>query len=119
MTVDQLTRAGFSALNRVIAPLVKRGVGSPLPLGFGAVVLETTGRRSGEQREVPLLAGRVGDTVIVTTVRARSSWVRNLEASPLAAVWMNGASRSATAQLSQFPGLHVAVLKLSETTAPS
>jgi hypothetical protein len=61
----------------------------------------------------------VGDTVIVTTVRDRSSWVRNLEAYPLAAVWMNGSSRSATAQLSQLPGLHVAVLKLSETTAPS
>ncbi len=119
MSVEDLTRAGFSALNRVITPLVKHGFGSPLPVGLGAVVLETTGRRSGAQREVPLLAGRVGDTVIVTTVRQRSSWVRNLEAFPLAAVWMNGTSRSATAQLSKLPGLHVAVLKLSETTAPS
>jgi hypothetical protein len=118
MSFDDLTRLGFDALNKLVAPLVKRGIGSPLRLGFGAVVLETTGRRSGAQREVPLLAGRVGDTVIVSTVRERSAWVDNLDAAPLAAVWLNGRARPATARIRRLPGLRVALLQLSGATSP-
>ena len=95
--LDQTSSAGFAALNAVVRPLLKLGVGSPCPLGSGLVVLETTGRTSGEKREVPLVATRIGDRVFVSTVRRRSQWVRNLEATPAAEVWVAGRKRSVTA----------------------
>ena len=95
--LDQTSRAGFRALNSVVRPLLKLGAGSPWPVGSGVVVLETTGRVTGEKREVPLLATRIGDQVYVSTVRRRSQWVRNLEASPDAGVWLAGRRRPAMA----------------------
>ena len=95
--LDQTSKAGFNALNAVARPLLKLGVGSPWPVGAGLVVLETTGRVSGLKREVPLVATRVGDRVFVSTVRRRSQWVRNLEATPAAGVWVAGRKREATA----------------------
>ncbi len=106
-----LTRAGFRGLNRTVVPIVKAGGGSPLPVGGGVVVLETAGRRSGEPRQVPLLAARWGDQVVVSTVRADSQWVRNLEAEPRARMWLYGQPRPVTAEIDRGP-LTVATLTL-------
>jgi deazaflavin-dependent oxidoreductase (nitroreductase family) len=100
---------GFRALNRVVRPLAKRGLGSPWPLGAGLVVLETTGRRSRLPREVPLVGARVGDTVVVSTVRGRSQWLRNVEADPAVHVWLDGDRRPATATVQRGP-LRIATL---------
>ncbi len=93
----------FANLNRFVRPAVKAGLGSPLPIGLGAVVLESTGRVSGKPREVPLLGLRVGDRVVVSTVRAASQWVKNLEAEDSAAVWYCGRRREATATVRRGP----------------
>lgn len=100
---SDITREVFSRVNRFVKPLVKAGLGSPLPIGLGAVVLESTGRKSGLPREVPLLGVRVGDRVLVSTVRDNSQWVKNLEADEQAAVWFCGRRRTATASVARGP----------------
>lgn len=93
----------FRTMNRFVTPLVRAGLGSPLPVGLGAVVLESTGRVSGDPREVPVLGFRVGDRVMVSTVRSDSQWVRNLEADERAAVWYCGRRRPVRASVRRGP----------------
>jgi deazaflavin-dependent oxidoreductase (nitroreductase family) len=94
---DATARRAFSTLNSFVRPAVQAGLGNPLPIGAGAVVLETTGRRSGLPRPVPVLTTRVGDTLTVSTVRPDSQWVRNAEADSNVAVWLGGRRRDAIA----------------------
>ncbi len=100
---QQLSRIGFRTINRVVVPAVRAGVGSPLPLGFGLVVLETTGRRSGLTRSVPVLGFRAGRRLTVSTVRPDSQWLANLEAKPAAGLWRNGARRDVAASVRRGP----------------
>lgn len=101
--IDSAVRQGFRALNRVALPAIRLGLGNPPPLGFGLVVLETTGRRSGLPRPVPLVAWRAGDRVVVSTVRADSQWLANLEARPGASLWRGGKKREVHAHVSRGP----------------
>ena len=109
-STHEIERAVYNRVNRVVRPLVKLGVGSPLPLGLGAVVLEHTGRRSGHRYEAPLLGLRVGDNVFVSTVRENSQWLRNVESHRTPAVWVCGRRKEATARITRGP---LSVVKLA------
>ena len=109
-----VVRNGFRALNKAVLPLVELGLGNPLPLGVGPLVMQTTGRKSGLARKVPLLSARVGNTVFVSTVRPSSQWMANLQATPAASVQLFGESRSAEAEFTSVGPLHVAVLRLQD-----
>lgn len=88
----------FRAINRVVEPLVRAGVGSPRIVPSGFIVLETVGRKSGRLRRSPLAATRFGGYVLVGTFRGnRSQWVRNLAAQPRTRFWLAGRPRNARA----------------------
>jgi hypothetical protein len=113
LPLDAATRLAFRTLNRVVKPVVQAGPVSPPRLGGGLVLLETTGRRSGRQRQVPLVAARLGRSVFVSTVRADSQWVRNLEADAEAGVWLRGRRRPAVADVRRGP-LNIVRLTLGD-----
>lgn len=98
---SDLTGLGFGALNSVVRPAVRAGFTNPLPVGLGAVVLETTGRKSGLPRSVPLVATRVGGNLVVSTVRGDSQWLKNIEADSNVTVWLMGQPRSAVGKVAR------------------
>ena len=107
------TRTFFRRLNDVIEPAVRRGAGN-VPVGPGVFVLETTGRVTGRARRVPLLGHRTCTSVTATTVRPTSQWVRNLEASPDATIWLDGHARPVTADVRTVAGLRLATLNFAD-----
>ena len=95
--LERLQRNFFIGLNQIVEPLVRAGVGTPMFFPAGAIVLETKGRNTGRRSRVPLMAALVGDLVVVSTVRRRSNWLKNLAAQPNVNYWMGGRERQATA----------------------
>jgi deazaflavin-dependent oxidoreductase (nitroreductase family) len=91
-----LARPLLRLINKIVDPLVRLGFVSP-HAGPGLVVVETTGNRTGLPRRVPLFGLRAGESVIVSTFRPNSTWVRNLEDHPQAEFWSGGIRRRATA----------------------
>ena len=84
----------FRSLNAVARPLIQRGLGSPCLTPVGLVVLEHRGRKTGATYSTPLWAFRAGHFLLVTTFRGdRSQWMRNLEDTPDAHVWLGGKRR--------------------------
>ena len=84
----QLESIFLKALNQVAEPLIRAGFGNPVCWPIGAIVLETTGRNTDRTYNVPLLATRTGSLLLVSTVRCRSQWLKNLAAHPRARYWL-------------------------------
>ncbi len=75
-------RASTFLSARLFNPLVKAAAAAGLPLP-GVVILETTGRQSGQPRRTPVGKALVGDTLwIVAEHGARAGYVRNISANP-------------------------------------
>lgn len=87
----------FGALNSFVEPIVRAGFANPVLWPTGAIVLETKGRKTGRLYNVPLLAARFGNLFVVSTIRRRSQWLKNLAANPEARYWMRGWPHDATA----------------------
>lgn len=102
----------FRSLNSVVEPAVRNGCTTPL-VGPGAYLVTTTGRVSGKARSVPLLGLRLGNTVLVSTVRRDSQWIKNLENLPKAQVMMDGKSRIADVRVKRPLGGGIARLRVA------
>lgn len=94
---ERLQADFFRGMNQFVEPLVRAGLGAPVLFPAGAIVVETLGRKSGRHLSVPLVAALVGDLVVVSTVRRRSNWLRNLSEHPDVRYWLGGRERQATA----------------------
>ncbi len=86
-------RVGRTVVNPLVAALDRRGIRSAL-----VVELETTGRRSGEPRLVPLTGSADDDGVWVVSQHGhRAGWAHNIEADPRVRIRVNGNWRNGTA----------------------
>ena len=84
---------------RIFNPLVLAAARAGLPTP-SVVILETTGRRSGEPRRVPVTRMVEGDTAWIVTEHGRNAaYVRNIEADPRVRVRIGRRWRPGTARL--------------------
>jgi deazaflavin-dependent oxidoreductase (nitroreductase family) len=87
--------ASVRLLNPVMVRLLEAGV---LPRGWA--LLETTGRRSGQPRRVPVGDGLRGDTFWIVAEHGRhADYVRNIEREPRVRVKARGRWRTGTAHV--------------------
>ena len=81
--------------NRLVEAAVRLGLPTP-----SVVILETTGRRSGQPRRVPVTRLIEGETLwIVTEHGRRAAYVGNIEADPKVRVRVGRRWRSGTARI--------------------
>jgi deazaflavin-dependent oxidoreductase (nitroreductase family) len=90
------------------------------PLGAPILLLETTGRRSGEPRLSPLLFAREGEGVVVVGSNFgqahHPAWTGNLLADPSAVVVVGGQRIPVTARLLEGDDAEAAYRKMIEIT---
>jgi deazaflavin-dependent oxidoreductase (nitroreductase family) len=95
--VDKRRVSTFASV-RLVNPLVKAATSAGIPLP-GIVILETTGRKSGEPRRTPVGKSLVGDTLwIVAEHGGRAGYVRNISANPRVRVRIGRRWRAGTAR---------------------
>jgi deazaflavin-dependent oxidoreductase (nitroreductase family) len=94
--MDKRTASTFAS-HRLLNPFVKAAARAGLPLP-GLVILETTGRKTGQARRTPVGKALDGDTLWVLAEHRRGGYVRNIEANPRVRVrigrrWRGGTAR--------------------------
>jgi deazaflavin-dependent oxidoreductase (nitroreductase family) len=95
--LQQIESMVFTTFNQVAEPLIRAGFANPVCWPTGAIVLETTGRKSGRTYKVPVLGARIGSLLLISSVRRRSQWLKNLAAHPHMRYWLAGRLHGATA----------------------
>ena len=92
-------RVSTFASAKLLNPLVRAAARAGIPLP-GYVLLETTGRRSGQPRQVPVGRALEGDTLwIVAEHGLRAAYVRNIQANPRVRVGLGRRWRTGTAHV--------------------
>jgi deazaflavin-dependent oxidoreductase (nitroreductase family) len=91
-------RASTFASHRLLNPFVKAAARAGLPLP-GLVILETTGRKTGQPRRTPVGKALQGDTLWVLAEHRRGGYVRNIEANPRVRVRIGRTWRAGTARV--------------------
>ena len=92
-------RVSTFASAKLLNPLVRAAARAGIPLP-GYVLLETTGRRSGQPRQVPVGKELEGDTLwVVAEHGLRAAYVRNIQANPRVRVRLGRRWRSGTAHV--------------------
>jgi len=96
--VDKLRVSTFLSaklFNRLVLAAARAGLPTP-----GVVILETTGRRSGMPRRVPVTRLLERDTLWIVTEHGRkAAYVRNIEANPRVRVRVGRRWRTGTARV--------------------
>ena len=96
--MDKRSASTFFSV-RLLNPVVRAASRAGLPLP-GLVILETTGRRSGEPRRTPVGKAIVGDTLwVIAEHGLKAAYVRNIEAEPRVRVRVGRAWRTGTAHV--------------------
>jgi deazaflavin-dependent oxidoreductase (nitroreductase family) len=96
--VDKRSASTFFSA-KLLNPLVRTAARAGLPLP-GVVLLETTGRRSGQPRRIGVGKALEGDTLWVVAEHGRkAAYVRNIEANPRVRVKIGRRWRSGTAHV--------------------
>jgi deazaflavin-dependent oxidoreductase (nitroreductase family) len=84
---------------RLLNPVVRTASRAGLPLP-GVVILETTGRKTGQVRRVPVGKALDGDTLwVIAEHGRRAAYVRNIEAQPRVRVRIGRDWRAGTARV--------------------
>jgi deazaflavin-dependent oxidoreductase (nitroreductase family) len=91
-------RASTFASHRLLNPFVKAAARAGLPLP-GLVILETTGRKTGQPRRTPVGKALEGYTLWVLAEHRRGGYVRNIEANPRVRVRIGRTWRDGTAKV--------------------
>ena len=92
-------RVSTFASAKLLNPLVRAAARAGIPLP-GYVLLETTGRRSGQPRQVPVGEELEGDTLwVVAEHGLRAAYVRNIQANPRVRVRLGRRWRTGTAHV--------------------
>jgi deazaflavin-dependent oxidoreductase (nitroreductase family) len=108
-------RASTFLSAKLFNPLVLAAARAGLPTPT-VVILETTGRRSGEPRRVPVTRLVEGDTLWIVTEHGRKAgYVRNIEADPRVRVRVGRQWRSGRAEILGPAGKVPAMVRLMGT----
>jgi deazaflavin-dependent oxidoreductase (nitroreductase family) len=92
-------KASKAVTTRLVNPVVRRAL-EVLPIRAGITLLETTGRRTGRPRRVPVGDGLRGDTFWVVTEHGwNADYVRNIQRNPRVRVKVGRRWRGGTAHI--------------------
>jgi hypothetical protein len=87
----------FKTVGQSLTPLIEMGFANPLLWPTGAVVVEVTDKDSAKTYKLPLTATRIGNLILLTSLRRQAGWLQNLIVKPETRYWFAGRPRLATA----------------------